>query len=202
MTPLCQITRNGAARHALPTKFGNLLPAALYSNLKSVRPRTRKSAAYRCSNQDTLCPSFRCRSLVSLGGWFPAGPYSHPPSPLGVVSKGGPCPRPSSPVCGTGFPGGEGRSPRPLCQRGMGDGGVPHVSGGGPGRGLYAKGLFPLPHNGSYPLREQKHITILLNLQFLRHIVQIDGQDLADALFLHGDAVQHVGGLHGAPGGG
>ena len=45
-----------------------------------------------------------------------------------------------------------------LCARGgMGDGGVPHVSGGGlRGRGLYAKGPFPLPHSGSYPLREQK----------------------------------------------
>ena len=64
--------KTGAGRHALPTKSGSLLPAALYSNLKSVRPRTRKSAAYRCSKQDTLCPSFRCRSPSSSEG-FPKG---------------------------------------------------------------------------------------------------------------------------------
>ena len=64
--------KTGAGRHALPTKSGSLLPAALYSNLKSVRPRTRKSAAYRCSKQDTLCPPFRCRSPSSSEG-FPKG---------------------------------------------------------------------------------------------------------------------------------
>jgi len=35
-------------RHALPTKLETPLPAALYSNLKSVRPCTRKSFAHRC----------------------------------------------------------------------------------------------------------------------------------------------------------
>ena len=39
----------------------------------------------------------------------------------------------------------------------------------------------------------------LFDLQFLGHIVQIDGQYLADALLLHGDAVEDVGLLHGAP---
>ena len=53
--------KTGTGRHELLTELETPLPAALYSNLKSVRPRTRKSAAYRCSKQDTLCPSFRCR---------------------------------------------------------------------------------------------------------------------------------------------
>ena len=40
---------------------------------------------------------------------------------------------------------------------GMGDGGVPHVSGGGlRGRYLCAKDTFPLPYSGNYPLREQR----------------------------------------------
>ena len=163
MTPPCQITQNGAGRHALPTKFGNLLPAALYSNLKSVRPRTRKSAAYRCSNQDTLCPSFRCRSLVSLGGWFPAGPYSHPPSPWEWFPKACLAPGPRLPSPGEGFQR-ERAAALALCARGgMGDGGVPHVSGGGlRGRGLCAKGPFPLPRSGNCPLREQ---TVLSDFQ-------------------------------------
>ena len=36
-------------------------------------------------------------------------------------------------------------------------------------------------------------------VQFLFHIVQVDGQNPAHTLFLHGDAVQNVGLLHGAP---
>ena len=103
MTPPCQITQNGAGRHALPTKLETLLPAALYLFRPELCPRTRKSAAYRCSNQDTLCPSFRCRSLVSLGGWFPAGPYSHPPSPWEWFPKAGLAPGPRLPSPGEGF---------------------------------------------------------------------------------------------------
>ena len=57
-----------------------------------------------------------------------------------------------------GFPKGRDRSPAPLCHEGVwGTGGVPHVSGGGlRGRGLYAKGPFPLPYHGNVPLREQR----------------------------------------------
>ena len=39
LTQRCQIIQNGAARHALPTKSGSHLPAALYPNIKSAYPR-------------------------------------------------------------------------------------------------------------------------------------------------------------------
>ena len=38
----------------------------------------------------------------------------------------------------------------------------------------------------------------LFDLQFLGHIIEVDGEDAADATLLHGDAVQHVGLLHSA----
>ena len=40
---------------------------------------------------------------------------------------------------------------------------------------------------------------ILSDIQLLLHIVQVDGQDTADALLLHGDAVEDVGLLHSSP---
>lgn len=72
--------------------------------------------------------------------------------PLGV---GFSCPVPR---LREGFPKGRDRSPAALCHEGVwGTGGVPHVSGGGlRGRGLYAKGPFPLPYHGNVPLREQE----------------------------------------------
>ena len=53
---------------------------------------------------------------------------------------------------------------RPFVPRGgMGDGGVPHVSGEGlRGRNLCAKDSFPLPRSGNCPLREQ---TVLSDFQ-------------------------------------
>ena len=39
----------------------------------------------------------------------------------------------------------------------------------------------------------------LSDIQLLLNIIQIDGQHPADALLLHGDAVEHVRLLHGAP---
>ena len=62
------------------------------------------------------------------------------------------------------FPKGRDRSPAPLCHEGAwGTGGVSHVSGGGlRGRGLCAKGPFPLPRSGNCPLREQ---TVLSDFQ-------------------------------------
>ena len=46
-------------------------------------------------------------------------------------------------------------------------------------------------------MQEQK--STLFDIQFLFHIVQVDGQQTTDSLFLHGDAVEDVGLLHGAP---
>ena len=68
------------------------------------------------------------------------------------------------PISREGFPKGRDRSPAPLCHEGAwGTGGVPHVSGGGlRGRGLCAKGPFPLPRSGNCPLREQ---TVLSDFQ-------------------------------------
>ena len=58
---------------------------------------------------------------------------------------------------GRGFQRG-GPRPAPLCHEGVwGTGGVPHVSGGGlRGRGLCAKGPFPLPQHGNVSLWEQR----------------------------------------------
>ena len=39
-------------RHALPTKLETPLPAALYSNLKSVRPRTCRHTAHQAAKPD------------------------------------------------------------------------------------------------------------------------------------------------------
>ena len=71
-----------------------------------------------------------------------------------------PLPRPTP----GGVSKGEGPQSRPFVPRGgMGDGGVPHVSGGGlRGRDLCAKGPFPLPRSGNCPLREQ---TVLSDFQ-------------------------------------
>ena len=85
--------KTGVGRHALPTKSGSLLPAALYLFFPELCPRTRKSTACRCSKQDAPCSSFRCRSPIQLRE---------------RVSKGGPCPRPSSPR--EGFP--KGKAPK------------------------------------------------------------------------------------------
>ena len=138
--------KTGTGRHELPTELETPLPAALYLNLKSVRRRICGHGAQRGANRT---PS------ASLSA-------AAPPSPRGVSKGEGPCPRPPSPW--EGFPKGRDRSPAPLCHEGAwGTGGVPHVSGGGlRGRGLCAKGPFPLPRSGNCPLREQ---TVLSDFQ-------------------------------------
>ena len=74
LTPPCQITQNGAGRHALPTKLETLLPAALYLNLKSVRPRTCSTAHNGVQIGHPLLlfplPLPRPSSLVPLGVGF------------------------------------------------------------------------------------------------------------------------------------
>ena len=138
--------KTGTGRHELPTELETPLPAALYLNLKSVRRRICGHGAQRGANRT---PS------ASLSA-------AAPPSPRGVSKGEGPCPRPPSPW--EGFPKGRDCSPAPLCHEGAwGTGGVPHVSGGGlRGRGLCAKGPFPLPRSGNCPLREQ---TVLSDFQ-------------------------------------
>lgn len=92
LTPPCQITQNGAGRHALPTKLETLLPAALYLNLKSVRPRTCSTAHNGVQIGHPLLlfplPLPRPSSLVPLGvGFQRRGLVPRLPSP-GGVSKG------------------------------------------------------------------------------------------------------------------
>ena len=48
--------KTGAGRHALPTKFETLLPAALYLNLKSVRSRICGHGAQRGANRTSPAP--------------------------------------------------------------------------------------------------------------------------------------------------
>ena len=90
----------GAGRHALPTKSGSCLPAALYPNIKSAYPRTcgcrakwrakpnrRISTPVRSASLRTLS-SFPVLSsflvLRPLGGWF----FLPRPSSPGGGSKG------------------------------------------------------------------------------------------------------------------
>ena len=82
----------GAGRHALPTKLETLLPAALYLNLKSVRPRTCSTAHNGVQIGHPLLlfplPLPRPSSLVPLGvGFQRRGLVPRLPSP-GGVSKG------------------------------------------------------------------------------------------------------------------
>ena len=148
----------GAGRHALPTKSGSCLPAALYPNIKSAYPRTCGCRAkWRAKPNRRISTPVRSASLRTTRSVFCFILVSRPSSPWEWFPKAGLAPGPRLPSPGEGVQM-ERAAALALCARGgMGDGGVPHVSGGGlRGRGLYAKGLFPLPHSGSYPLREQK----------------------------------------------
>ncbi len=139
--------KTGAGRHELLTELETPLPAALYLNL----------------NQCATASAGMEHNGVQIGHPLLLFPLPLPHPTPGGVSKGeGPCPRPPSPW--EGFPKGRDRSPAPLCHEGAwGTGGVPHVSGGGlRGRGLCAKGPFPLPRSGNCPLREQ---TVLSDFQ-------------------------------------
>ena len=130
----------GAGRHALPTKSGSCLPAALYPNIKSAYPRTcgcrakwrakpnrRISTPVRSASLRTLS-SFPVLSsflvLRPLGGWF----FLPRPSSPGGVSKG------------------EGPQSRPFVPRGgMGDGWRPPCFGwGSKGEGPLRQRPLPL----------------------------------------------------------
>ena len=135
--------KTGADRHALPTKFETLLPAALYSFFPEPPPRICGHGAQRGAKQNRrISAPVRSASLrtTRFGSCFILIPV---PLGEGFQRRGlAPVPRP----LGRGFQRG-GPRPAPLCHEGVwGTGGVPHVSGGGlRGRGLYAKGPFPLP---------------------------------------------------------
>ena len=108
--------KTGVGRHALPTKSGSLLPAALYLFLPELRPRTCGHRVQRGTKPNrrisTLVRSASLRTTrfascfilvprptpggVSKGGALPSVPRL--PSPWGLVSKV------------------EGRGPRPLCR--------------------------------------------------------------------------------------
>ena len=111
--------KTGAGRHALPTKSGSLLPAALYLFLPELCPRICGHGAQRGAKQNRrISAPVRSASLrttrfgscfilipVPLGeGFQRRGLALRPPSPvpLGLVSKGGGFP-PSLVPLGEGF---------------------------------------------------------------------------------------------------
>ena len=191
MTPLCQITRNGGC----PSRTADQIW------------KSPTGCADRYSSNNCVL-AFGGTAFIGVQRGHPLPPF---PLPL--------------PLSLEGFPKGRNRSFAPLCRFKGVRGEIeipPRFSLGGWGDILFSKENIPLasPYrngtvppgtpvslrqrfllltpNGNFPAGAEK-FPYLLNLQFLRHIIQIDGQDLTDALFLHGDAVQHVGGLHGAP---
>ena len=91
----------GAGRHALPTKSGSCLPAALYPNIKSAYPRTCGCRAkWRAKPNRRISTPVRSASLRTTRSVFCFILVSRPSSPWGLVSKG------------------VGRGPRPLCRWG------------------------------------------------------------------------------------
>ena len=93
--------QTGTGRHALSTKSGSRLPAALYPNIKSAYPRTCGCRAQRGAKANrrisTHVRSASLRTTRSVSGFIL---ISRPSSPWGLVSKGG------------------GRGPRSLCRWG------------------------------------------------------------------------------------
>ena len=103
------IRRSG--RYALPTELETPLPAALYLNLKSVRRRICGHGAQRGANRTPSASLSAAAPLSPRGVSKGEGPCPRPPSPWGLVSKGGGSLRPSSFVpLGVGF---QRRGPRP-----------------------------------------------------------------------------------------
>ena len=153
LTQRCQIIQNGGWPSRTADKIrkspaGCAIPEYQISISPHLRVRSttgrKTESAYFCSRAFRFATHYPVR--------FRFYPRLSPFVPLGV---GFSCPVPR---LREGFPKGRDRSPAPLCHEGVwGTGGVPHVSGGGlRGRGLYAKGPFPLPYHGNVPLREQR----------------------------------------------
>ena len=90
--------KTGVGRHALPTKSGSLLPAALYLFFPELRPRTCGHRVQRGTKPNRRISTPARSALLRatrFGSCFIL--VFHPASPWGLVSKGGPCPRPLSP---------------------------------------------------------------------------------------------------------
>ena len=97
--------QTGTGRHALPTKFGSHLPAALYPNIKSAYPRTCGCRAKPNRRISAPVRSASLRTTRSVSGFILV---SRPSSPWGLVF-----PAPSL-VSGRGFQRG-GTAVPPLC---------------------------------------------------------------------------------------
>ena len=103
--------KTGTGRHKLPTELETPLPAALYLDLKSVRRRICGHGAQRGANRTPSASLSAAAPLSPRGVSKGEGPCPRPPSPWGLVSKGGGSLRPSSFVpLGVGF---QRRGPRP-----------------------------------------------------------------------------------------
>ena len=99
----------GAGRHALPTKSGSCLPAALYPNIKSAYPRILECGAQRGGKPNRrISAPVRSASLRTTRSVFCFILVSRPSSPWGLVF-----PAPSL-VSGRGFQRG-GTAVPPLC---------------------------------------------------------------------------------------
>ena len=143
MTPPCQITQNGGwpprtsdQSRKSPTGCAIPIPS------RTASPHLQVRHTPGCK-QDTLCPSFRCRSPVPLG--------------VGFQRRG---PRPPAFVSFQGGAGGN-RNPPAFLFRGPGGYSLfkreypPWLLVPETGMALYAKGPFSLPQHGNVPLREQ-----------------------------------------------
>ena len=109
----------GVGRHALPTKFETLLPAALYLNLKSVRSRICGHGAQRGANRTSPAPLSAAAPPSCPGRGFQRGgalPSSPVPLGVGFQRRG---PRPPAFVSFQGGAGGN-RNPPAFLFRGAG----------------------------------------------------------------------------------
>ena len=113
--------KTGAGRHALPTKFETLLPAALYLNLKSVRRRICGHGAQRGTNRTSPAPLSAAAPPscpgrgVQRGGTLPSSPV---PLGVGFQRRG---PRPPAFVSFQGGAGGNRNPPAFLFRGAEGD---------------------------------------------------------------------------------
>ena len=111
--------KTGTGRHALPTKFETLLPAALYLNLKSVRRRICGHGTQRGANRtpsaslSAAAPPSNSGRSFQRGGALPSSPV---PLGVGFQRRG---PRPPAFVSFQGGAGGN-RNPPAFLFRGAG----------------------------------------------------------------------------------